>query len=61
MNMVSKNYNAIISIEEKIINLQKDINDIRSKSYILQNILEKRFEILGEMIMRIDDVSSVSS
>ena len=61
MNMVSKSYNAIISIEEKVINLQKDINDIRSKSYILQNLLEKCFEILGEMIMRIDDVSSVSS
>ena len=36
MNMVSENYNALISIEEKVINLQKDINDIRSKSYISQ-------------------------
>ena len=61
MNMVSENYNALISIEEKVINLQKDINGIRSKSYISQNFFEKCFERLGEMIMRIDDVSSVSS
>ena len=58
MNMVFENYNALISIEEKVINLQKDINDIRSKSYISQNLLEKCFERLGEMIMRADDVSS---
>ena len=56
--MISENYNDLISIEEKIINLQKDINDIRSKSYISQNLLEKCFERLGEMIMRSDDVSS---
>ena len=61
MNMISENYNDLISIEEKIINLQKDINDIRSKSYISQNILEKCFERLGEIIVRTDDVSSVSS
>ena len=61
MNMVSENYNALISIEEKVINLQKDINDIRSKSYISQNFFETCFERLGEMIIRIDDVSSVSS
>ena len=61
MNMISENYNDLISIEEKIINLQKDINDIRSKSYISQNILEKCFEILGEIIVRTDDVSSASS
>ena len=60
MNMVSENYNALISIKEKVINLQKDINDIRSKSYISQNRLEKCFERLGEMIMRTHDVSSVS-
>ena len=60
MNMVSENYNALISIEEKVINLQKYINDIRSKSYISQNLLEKCFERLGEMIMMIDDISSVS-
>ena len=40
MNMVSENYNAFISIEEKVINLHKDINDIRSKSYISQNSLK---------------------
>ena len=51
----------LISIEEKIINLQKDINDIRSKSYISQNLLEKCLERIGEIIMRTDDVSSVSS
>ena len=61
MNMISENYNDLISIEEKIINLQKDINDIRSKSYISQNLIEKCFERLGEIIMRIDDVSSASS
>ena len=38
MNMVLENYNALISIEKKVINLQKDIDDIRSKSYISQNI-----------------------
>ena len=59
--MIYENYNDLISIEEKIINLQKDINDIRSKSYISQNILEKCFERLGEIIVRIDDVSSASS
>ena len=57
MNMVSENYNVLISIEEKVINLQKDINNLRSKSYISQNHLEKCFERLGEMIMRTDDVS----
>ena len=61
MNMISENYNALITIEEKVINLQKDINDIRSKSYISQNLLEKCFERLGELIMRSDDVSSTSS
>ena len=61
MNMISENYNALISIEEKVINLQKYINDIRSKSYISQNLLEKCFEKLGEMIMRSNDVSSTSS
>ena len=57
MNMILENYNDLISIKEKIINLQKDTNDIRSKSYISQNLLER----LGEIIMRIDDVSSASS
>ena len=61
MNMILENYNDLISIEEKIINLQKDINDIRSKLYISQNLLEKCFERLGEIIVRTDDVSSASS
>ena len=57
MNMILEKYNALILIEEKVINLQKDINDIRSKSYISQNLLEKCFERLGEIIMRLDDIS----
>ena len=57
MNMISENYNDLISIEEKIINLQKYINDMKFKSYISQNLLER----LGEIIMRTDDVSSASS
>ena len=61
MNMISENYNVLISIKENIINLQKDINDIRSKSYISQNLLEKCFERLGEMIIGTNDVSSASS
>ena len=61
MNLISENYNALISIEEKVINVQKDINEIRSKSYISQNLIEKCFERLGEIIMRSDDVSSASS
>ena len=61
MNVISENYKDLISIEENVINLQKDINDIRSKSYISQNLLEKCFERLGETIMRTDDVSSVFS
>ena len=61
MNTISENYNALISIEKKVINLQKYINGIRSKSYISQNLLEKYFERLREMIIRSDDVSSASS
>ena len=61
MNVIFENYNDLILIKEKMINLQKDINNIRSKSYISQNLLEKCLERLGEMIMRTDDVSSVSS
>ena len=57
MNIIAENYNALISIEEKVINLQKDVNDIRSKSYMSQNLLEKCFERLGEMIVRTEDVT----
>ena len=56
MNIIAENYNALISIKEKVINLQKDINNIRFKSYMSQNLLE----ILGEMIVRSGDVPSVS-
>ena len=60
MNTIAENYNNLISIEEKVINLQKkNINNIRSKSYMSQNLLEKCFERLGEMIMRLEDVPSV--
>ena len=47
INIITKNYNVFISIEEKVINLQKDINNIRTKSYMAQKdimsitILEK--------------------
>ena len=61
MNIIAENYNALISIEEKVINLQKYINDIRTKSYMAQNLLEKCFEEMREIIMRTEDVSLVSS
>ena len=60
MNIIAENYNALISIEEKVINLQKYINDIRTKSYMAQNLLEKCFEKMRKIIMRTEDVSSVS-
>ena len=60
MNIIAENYNALISIKEKVINLQKDINNIRSK-YMSQNLLEKCFEILREMVVRSEDVPSISS
>ena len=41
MNIIVENYNALILIEEKVTNLQKDINNIRTKSYMTQNPLEK--------------------
>ena len=52
--------NDLLSIEEKVINLQKDINEIRTKSYMSQNLLEKCFERMGEIIVRTEDVSSFS-
>ena len=36
MNIIAESYNVLISIKEKIINLQKDINNIRTKSYIVK-------------------------
>ena len=41
MNIIVENYNVLILIEEKVTNLQKDINNIRTKSYMAQNPLEK--------------------
>ena len=58
--MITEKYNDLLSIEEKVINLQKDINEIRIKSYISQNLLEKCFERIGEIIVKTEDVSSVS-
>ena len=52
MNIIVENYNALILIEEKVINLQKDINNIRTKSYMTQNLLEKCFEEVRELIVR---------
>ena len=45
-------YNDLLSIKEKVINLQKDINEIRTKSYMSQNLLKKCFERMGEIIVR---------
>ena len=61
MNILTKNYNSLMTIEEKMINLQKDINDIRAKYYMAQNLLEISFEELENLIMRTEDVSSASS
>ena len=44
MNIIAENYYALILIQEKVINLQKDMNNIRTKSYMSQNLLEKCFE-----------------
>ena len=40
--------------------MQKDINDKRTKYYMAQNLLEKSFEDLENLIIRTKDVSSVS-
>ena len=47
MKTIAENYNSLLSFEEKVINLQKDINNIRSNSYMSQNLFEKCFERLG--------------
>ena len=60
MNVLVENYNFLITLEEIVINLQKDINDIRTKSYMAQNLLEKSFEELEHFRMRIEDISSAS-
>ena len=51
MNSLAENYNSLLSIEERMINIQKDINDIRTRSYIAQNIFERSFEELEFLIM----------
>ena len=38
MNILVENYNSILTIEEKMINIQKDINDVRTRSYMTQNL-----------------------
>ena len=60
INIIVENNNVFILIEEKVINLQKDINDIRSKSYMSQNFFEKCFEKLEKMIIRTKYVFLVS-
>ena len=61
MNILAENYSSILLIEEKMINIQKVVNDVRARSYMSQNLFEKSFENLKNMIMRIEDASSVSS
>ena len=61
MNSLAKNYNSLLSIEERMINIQKYINDLRTRSYIAQNLFERSFEELEFLIMRTKDISSVSS
>ena len=61
MNIIAENYNALISIEEKVINLQKNISNIRTESYMTQNFLEKCFKEMGEIIVSIEDVFPFSS
>ena len=60
MNILAENYNSLMTIEEKMINLQKYINDTRTKYYMTQNLSERSFEDLENLIMRTEDVSSVS-
>ena len=43
-----------------MINIQKDVNDVRARSYMAQNIFERSFKNLENIIMRIEDASSVS-
>ena len=61
MNILVENYNSIPMMDEKMINIQKVINDVRLRSYMAQNIFERSFEIFESMIMRTEDASSVSS
>ena len=56
MNILAENYSSILMIEEKMINIQKDVNDVRARSYMAHNLFEKSFENLENMIMRIENV-----
>ena len=60
MNILAENCNSLMTIEEKMINLQKYINDTRTKYYMTQNLSERSFEDSENLIMRTEDVSSVS-
>ena len=44
MNILAENYNSILAIEEKMINIKNDINDVRMRSYMAQNLFEISFE-----------------
>ena len=61
MNILAENYNSVLTIEENMINIKNDINDVRTRSYMAQNLFERSFEIFESMIMRTEDTSSVSS
>ena len=61
MNILGENYSSILTIEEKMINIQIDVNDVRERSYMAQNLFERSFDNLGNIIMRIEAASSVSS
>ena len=56
MNILAENYNSILTIEEKMINIQKYVNDVRARSYMAQNLFDKSFENLENMTMRIENV-----
>ena len=61
MNILAENYNSILTVEEKMINIQKDRNDVRTRSYMAQNIFERSFKNFENIIMRTEDVFSISS
>ena len=60
MSILAENYNSIMTIEEKMINIKKDINDVRTRSYMAKNLFKRSLQIFESMIMRIEDASSVS-
>ena len=44
MNILVENYNSILTIKEKMIDIQKDINDVRTRPYMAKNLFERSFE-----------------